>query len=97
MVCPPRAPNGALMSVTPNLCCDETKNQGAYTRLTNPIQFIRFFLLEFMPFCVVKKSVPISKSLRFSPMFVPFLTLRLMILLQFVYICVCDFPWWLIW
>ena len=24
------------MSVTPNLCCDETKNRGAYTRLTNP-------------------------------------------------------------
>ena len=25
---------GALMSVTPNLCCDETKNQGTYTRMT---------------------------------------------------------------
>ena len=22
------------MSVTPNLCCDETKNQGTYTRMT---------------------------------------------------------------
>ena len=22
------------MSVTPNFCCDETKNRGAYTRLT---------------------------------------------------------------
>ena len=26
---------GALMSVTPNFCCDKTKNRGAYTRLTN--------------------------------------------------------------
>ena len=26
------------MSVTPNLCCDETKNRGAYTRLTVVIQ-----------------------------------------------------------
>ena len=25
------------MSVTPNLCCDETKNRGAYTRLTHLI------------------------------------------------------------
>ena len=23
------------MSVTPNLCCDETKNQGTYTRVTS--------------------------------------------------------------
>ena len=28
------ATEGALMSVTPNFCCDETKNRGAYTRLT---------------------------------------------------------------
>ena len=37
MVCP--RPNscdasGAFMSVTPNLCCEETKNRGAYSRLT---------------------------------------------------------------
>ena len=25
---------GALMFITPNLCCDETKNQGTYTRVT---------------------------------------------------------------
>ena len=25
---------GGLMSITPNLCCDETKNQGTYTRVT---------------------------------------------------------------
>ena len=25
---------GALMSVTPNLCCDETKNRGTYTHVT---------------------------------------------------------------
>ena len=24
----------ALMSVAPNLCCDETKNRGKYTRVT---------------------------------------------------------------
>ena len=28
------------MSVIPNLCCDETKNQGAYTRLTLPKPFL---------------------------------------------------------
>ena len=35
-VCPLRAVTrqGALMSVTPNFCCDETKNRGAYTRVT---------------------------------------------------------------
>ena len=37
MVCP--RPNscdapGAFMSITPNLCCEETKNRGTYTRLT---------------------------------------------------------------
>ena len=26
----------ALMSIAPNLCCDETKNQGTYTRVTQP-------------------------------------------------------------
>ena len=33
-VCPPRAVTlqEALMSVTPNFCCDETKNRGAYSR-----------------------------------------------------------------
>ena len=25
------------MSVTPNLCCDETKTQGTYTRVTVPL------------------------------------------------------------
>ena len=25
------------MSVAPNLCCDETKNQGTYTRVTFPM------------------------------------------------------------
>ena len=25
---------GTLMSVAPNLCCDETKNRGTYTRVT---------------------------------------------------------------
>ena len=37
-VCSPRAVTrqGALMSVTPNLCCDETKNRGAYICLTLP-------------------------------------------------------------
>ena len=29
---------GASMSVTPNFCCDETKNRGAYTHLTLPRQ-----------------------------------------------------------
>ena len=28
---------GALMSVTPNFCCDGTKKRGAYTRLTKPV------------------------------------------------------------
>ena len=27
----------ALMSVTPNLCCDKTKNQGTYTRMTSMV------------------------------------------------------------
>ena len=31
---------GALSSVTPNLCCDETKNRGAYTRLTHVQEII---------------------------------------------------------
>ena len=45
-VCPPRAVTrqGALMSITPNFCCDETKNRGAYTRLTLP-----FCLISFLP------------------------------------------------
>ena len=40
-VCPPTAVTrqGALMSVTPNFCCEETKNRGAYTRLTSMLVF----------------------------------------------------------
>ena len=30
------------MSVTPNLCCDETKNRGTYTRVT--VTFYTTFL-----------------------------------------------------
>ena len=30
------------MSVTPNLCCDETKNRGTYTRVTEPFTFSFF-------------------------------------------------------
>ena len=32
------------MSITPNFCCDKTKNRGAYTRLTLP-----FCLISFLP------------------------------------------------
>ena len=38
MVCPrPKSCDAprTLMSVTPNLCCDETKNQGTYTHITS--------------------------------------------------------------
>ena len=31
------------MSVAPNLCCDETKNRGIYTHMTNPR------MIELMP------------------------------------------------
>ena len=37
MVCPrPESCDAlrALMSIAPNLCCDETKNQGTYTHVT---------------------------------------------------------------
>ena len=30
---------GALMSITPNFCCDETKNWGTYTRVTSSTSF----------------------------------------------------------
>ena len=39
----------ALMSVAPNLCCDETKNQGTYTRLTHPSTAFQTLLLTTMP------------------------------------------------
>ena len=49
MVCPPRAVTrqGALMSVTPNFCCDQTKNRGAYTRVTLPYECHQ--LTSFLP------------------------------------------------
>ena len=34
------------MSVTPNFCCDETKNRGAYTRLTSMVPWLGFNLAE---------------------------------------------------
>ena len=34
------------MSVTPNFCCDETKNWGAYTRLTSMVPWLGFNLAE---------------------------------------------------
>ena len=39
------------MSVTPNLCCDETKNRGAYTRLTSMVPLLRFNLAETTSVC----------------------------------------------
>ena len=32
------------MSVAPNLCCDETKNQGTYTRVTLMLRSSFFFI-----------------------------------------------------
>ena len=53
-VCPLRAVThqGALMSVIPDFCCDETKNRGAYTRVTesntqNP---------QLLPLCLLQTS-----------------------------------------
>ena len=34
------------MSVIPNFCCDETKNQGAYTRVTSIVPWLKFNLAE---------------------------------------------------
>ena len=34
------------MSITPNLCCDETQNRGAYTRLTSMVPWHCFNLAE---------------------------------------------------
>ena len=36
----------ALMSVTPNLCCDETKNRGTYTRVTSMVPCLRYNMAE---------------------------------------------------
>ena len=38
----------ALMSVTPNICCDETKNRGTYTRVTNTICKVTLFRITYV-------------------------------------------------
>ena len=44
------------MSVTPNLCCDETKNQGTYTRVTVPWSFMSQWRKEFRESKVIDKK-----------------------------------------
>ena len=62
----------ALMSVTPNLCCDE--NQGAYTRLTVPMQY---FSLQHQTLLLSPVSSTTGNCFLFGPISLFFLELFL--------------------
>ena len=56
------------MSVAPNLCCDETKNRGTYTRLTVSSNFLLIFCEEVtLPFSVLQASRYQSRRRQWQP------------------------------
>ena len=54
------------MSVAPNLCCDETKNRGIYTRVTDTYDPTTVFLIVlfsvglFLFLCSLPEEVPLA-------------------------------------
>ena len=82
-VCPLRAVTrqGALMSITPNFCCDETKNRGAYTHVTDlPIftllacilvyiqwKYSHVFVCRYIFFNLFLHSIAWSRCVKFHP------------------------------